>query len=262
MKRLAVVMGDPIAHSKSPQILNAAFAAKGIDAVYVAWRVRERALAAALATLKETNALGASVTVPHKETAARLVDVLAPEAALLQCVNCITFNDGASEGHNTDAPGLARALKEQKLTKLRSRPAIVLGAGGAARATVAALASLGFATIHVVNRSAARRKSFAAFAKRYGVPIELHAWAALQSLGKDTGLVINATSAQVKHEALVLPAFGKNAVVYDLTYGETPLIRAGVAQFEGSAMLLHQAAVAFELWTGKKAPIEIMRRAM
>jgi shikimate dehydrogenase len=188
--------------------------------------------------------------------------VLSPAAALLQCINCITFDDGVAEGHNTDVPGLERALRGQRLTKLRNRPAIILGAGGAARASVAALAALGFSELHVVNRSAARRRTFRAFAERYGTPVELHAWSAIARLARDAGLVINATSAQVKHEPLALPILGKHAVVYDLTYGDTPLMRAGVARYDGSEMLLHQAAAAFELWTKKRAPVEAMRRAL
>lgn len=262
MKKLAVLLGDPVSHSKSPAMLNAAFHAKRVDAVYVAWRVPTPALKAAISTLAVTGALGANVTVPHKETAAALVDVLSPAAAILECINCITFKDGVAEGHNTDVPGLARALREQRLASLRTRPAIILGAGGAARASVAALASLGFAELHVVNRSAQRRRAFRAFAERYGAPVDLHAWSALAVLANDAGLVINATSAQVKHEALALPRFGKHAVVYDLTYGKTPLVTKGIAKFEGSAMLLHQAAAAFELWTGAKAPLAVMRRAL
>jgi shikimate dehydrogenase len=265
--QLCVLLGDPVAHSRSPHMLNAAFAARGVDAVYLAWRVERAALRPAIATLAATRALGANVTVPHKEAAVRAVDALAPAARLLGCINCITFEDGRSKGHNTDAPGLERALREQvRVPALRRRPAIVLGAGGAARAAVAALAALGFVEIHVVNRSASRRRAFRAFAERTGAPVHVHAWRALLDLARDGALLVNATSAQVKHEPLRVPALRPGAVVYDLTYGNTKLVAAaknrGLLAFDGAAMLLHQAAVAYELWTGQKAPVPIMRRAL
>jgi shikimate dehydrogenase len=189
----------------------------------------------------------------------RLVDSVTEAARDLQCINCITFKNGESTGHNTDAPGLRRALKAHRINK--SGPAVILGAGGAARAAVVALREHGLKQIAVINRSAPRRRAFAPFAKTYDVT--LHPWSELDAACADARLIVNATSAQVKHEGIDLPWIQLGTpVIYDLTYGKTPLVAAaqkqGLKAFDGSRMLLEQAATAFELWTGKKAPIDVM----
>ncbi|MCC6810686.1 MAG: shikimate dehydrogenase [Deltaproteobacteria bacterium] len=263
--RLAVLLGDPVAHSRSPAMLNAAFDARKIDAVYLAWRVGEAALSEAVATLAAVGALGANVTVPHKERAVSCVDALSDRARVMQCVNCVTFDPRGSTGHNTDAPGLERALREQLGKRVRG-PAVILGAGGAARAAAVALQAFGVGEMAVVNRSSQRRRAFNVFATRAGVAVATHPWSDVVRLCADAAIVVNATSAQVKNEALTLPFDRMRAVIYDLTYGRTPLVAraetAGLRAFDGSLMLLHQAAVAFELWTGKTAPLAAMRKAL
>lgn len=266
--RLAVLLGDPVAHSRSPAMHNAAFAATSVDAHYLAWRIGATDLPGALQTLAAVGALGANVTVPHKELAAREAHTLDHVATLLECANTLCFKDGELRGLNTDAPGLERALREdlggRTLRSLRKSDVVLLGAGGAARAALHALCALGFEQLHVANRDAKRRAAFAGFARTLKAPLVTHDWAELGSLA-DARLVINATSAQVKHEALAFPLPAR-AVIYDLSYGPTPLLKAakrrGLVAHEGSGMLLHQAALAFSAWTNKRAPLDAMRKAL
>ncbi len=264
--RLAVLLGHPVAHSRSPAMMNAAFRAKDLDAVYLAWDLPGSAVRGAVRTLGAVGAIGANVTVPHKELAARAADTHSEEVTLLGAANCLVFEDGAARAHNTDAPGLERALRDD--VGRRRGPVLVLGAGGAARATLLALARRGFTEVHIANRDPRRRRQAGVLARAIGLECALHAWETLPAVCAEVAFVINATSAQVRAEALELPLqrLPKGSLVYDLTYGDPPLVRAarrrGLEAHDGSGMLLHQAALAFELWTGKRAPIAHMRRAL
>jgi shikimate dehydrogenase len=264
--RLAVLLGQPVAHSKSPAMMNAAFAARNVDAAYLAWDLDEQAMQAAVATLLATNALGANVTVPHKAVARKLADLCSETVTLLDAANCLVFEDGGVRAENTDAPGLLHALRSD-LKKVKG-PALILGAGGAARAALHALAELGIADVVVCNRDDKRRRALLSTARKLVPDVSLEGWQNIEQCMAESALIINATSAQVKSETLDLPLnrVSKHAAIYDLTYGDTPLVSAakkrGLKAFDGSGMLLHQAAVAFTLWTKKPAPLAAMRSAL
>ena len=156
------VIGDPVEHSRSPQMHNAAFAKAGLDYVYVPFHVRPDDLADAIAGFKAINVVGINVTLPHKQAVIRSVTSISREAELIGAVNTLTFVEGNIYGDNTDAPGVLKALEEDgNMSVPVGENAIVLGAGGAARAVVVALALRGVASITIANRTVEKAVSLA-----------------------------------------------------------------------------------------------------
>jgi shikimate dehydrogenase len=259
--RVAAVIGDPITHSLSPVMFNAAFDAAGLDWVFVALSVVAGDTRRALDGVRSMRMAGLSVTMPHKDAAFELADELTPEAEALRAVNCIVNRAGTLIGHNTDGDGFVAALAADGIDPAGER-CVVLGAGGAARSVVAALGRAG-AEITVVNRSAEKAEIAAALGgARSGVgPIE-----AVEA----ASILVNATSVGMGGSGLPLPAgllARPPGVVVDLVYHpvQTPLLlaarAAGARTIDGVGMLVHQGAFAFRLWTGVDPPIEAMSGA-
>jgi shikimate dehydrogenase len=260
--RVAGVIGDPIRHSRSPAIHNAAFAATGLDWVFCAFEVAGGGAAAALDAVRTLGLGGLSVTMPHKQDVARACDELTPDARALDAVNTVVPRGGGRLlGASTDGEGFLRAVRDEGVDPAAG-PALVLGAGGAARAIALALAGTG-APVTV----AARRPEAAAAAAALADGITGEALA-----GCDPGrfhLVVNATPLGMGGEppAVDPEALNSGQFVVDTVYHpmETPLLAAAHAQgvpcANGLGMLVHQAALAFELWTGHEAPLAAMRAA-
>ncbi|MCU1392479.1 MAG: aroE [Ilumatobacteraceae bacterium] len=265
--RLAGVIGSPVRHSLSPVIHNAAFAAAGLDWVFVAFEVVPGAAAAALAGMRAFGIAGLSVTMPHKDDVAAAVDVLDPAAAALGTVNTVVMQpDGRLAGHSTDGAGFVASLRDAAVDPTGMSVA-VLGAGGAARSVIDALARAGASRIAVVNRSADRAAVAAALAGNrgsVGTPADI----ALADL------VVNATSigmATPGGDASAIPCdvslLHASQVVADLVYHplETSLLAAaracGAQAVDGLGMLVHQAALQQQLWTGIRPDPVAMRVA-
>lgn len=283
---LTGLIGDPVAHSRSPAMHNAAFAHLGIDARYEAWHTPASELPARVAALHAPGVLGANVTLPHKAAVIPLLDALEPEAAQIGAVNTIYRSaDGALVGANTDAPGLLADLREQAGFVPAGRRVVVLGASGAARAAIFALANAGVACLVVANRTAQRAETLVADLRattRETRPppadanIDSADW--LQALALDDpalaaalagcDLLINATSVGWNDAETPLPdpPVSPDALVYDMVYRQTRLLRESAARgartLDGLGMLLHQGALAFTRWTGQQAPLDVMRAAM
>jgi shikimate dehydrogenase len=255
--RATFLLGHPVAHSKSPAMQNAAFAATGVDARYLALDVAPEGLAAALAGLRATNALGCNLTAPHKEAALAHCDTLDASARDAGAVNTIVFRDGQGIGHNTDGSGALDALREGGVMLPGAR-VLLLGAGGAARAVAHALRSAG-ADVTVANRTQAR-------ADALGFPTI--PWGRIPDVMANVDLLVNATTLGLHGEPAPAPLAKMPATgaVFDCVYGDTPLARAaqerGLRLVRGGSMLLHQGARAFTLWTGKPAPLAAMRGAL
>jgi len=256
------VIGSPVRHSLSPAIHNAAFAASGSDWAYLAFEVEEAGVVAALAGGAVLGLRGLSVTMPLKAAVAAAVDVLSPVAAVLGAVNTVTFGPDRTLGDNTDGGGFLDAVAAAGVT-LGGVRAVVLGAGGAARAVVAALAGVGADRVTVVNRTQARAAAaadLAGAAGRVGAEGDVAA----------ADLVVNATPIGMAATpgAGRLPPGGElvhaGQVVVDLVYHpvRTPLLieagRRGATVVDGVGMLVYQAARQFERWTGQPAPVEVM----
>jgi shikimate dehydrogenase len=263
------VIGWPVAHSLSPPIHNTAFAALGLDWVYVPLPVPPGRLPEAAYGLVALGLAGANVTMPHKGEAAGLCAELSEDARRTGAVNTIVVGpDGALAGHNTDAPGFERFLRRDVGYEPGGRTALILGAGGAARACALALARGGLARLHVAARDPARARGVVRAVEGHPTEVVVEPFGAVAGRAvEDLSLLVNATPLGADGEALPLPALGPGVVVVDLLYRPetTPLLaearRTGAAAFGGLGLLLHQAALSFELWTGRPAPLEAMSAA-
>ncbi len=273
--RVVGVVGDPVAHSLSPLLHNAAFDAMGLDWVSVGFRVAAGEVPDALRGMRALRLAGLSVTTPHKDAAAGAVDELSPVADRLGAVNCIVPRDEKLVGESTDGEGLLRAVKRICNFDPAEKRCAVIGAGGAARAVVLALAEAGAAEVVVVNRSADRGRMAATLAGkrgRLGTPDDIG----------DCELVVQATTVGMSpgpgerperterpNNVPVDPSvLGRGQLVVDLVY--TPVVTAfmeaakenGARVVGGIGMLVHQAALAVELWTSNNAPVDAMWKAV
>jgi len=263
--RIAGVMGWPVEHSLSPAIHNAAYEALGLAWVYVALPVQPGAMPAAVAGLAAMGFVGANVTMPHKDAAADAVDRLTEDAARLRAVNTIHVLPDGTLGANTDAPGFGRFLERDAGFEAAGASALLFGAGGAARACALALARAGAARVVVALREPVRVAALAAALD--GFPTEVAAVPFDAAADEPVDLIVNATPLGAHGEILPLPRVDSTTLAVDLLYlpAITPLqasVRdAGGAAFGGLGLLLHQAALAVELWTGQPAPMEAMSAA-
>jgi len=266
------LIGQPVAHSLSPALHNAAFAALGMDAHYDARDVSAQELVEAVAAFRQADCLGANVTAPHKQAALALMDDLSEEVVALGALNTIVNQSGRLIGANTDARGLARWMREVGIDPA-GQPALVLGAGGAARATVWALADLGASSIRVLNRTVERAQDLVETLRPRVSNTVLSCGSlaeAAEPPEQPWHVIVNATSLShhggtpVVHPGCYSPA----CVAIELAYNppETGFMvaarRAGARAENGLGMLLHQAALAFERWTGQAAPMAAYAAAL
>lgn len=261
--RVAGVVGWPIEHSLSPTIHNAAYRSAGLDWVYVAFGVPEGELEMAVRGLRSAGVVGINVTMPHKEAAAGAATVLSEDAERLRAANVLTLGDEIT-GDNTDCLGFERFLADDPGFDPAGRSAVVFGAGGAARACALALARGGLERLAVAVRDASRAAPVEAAVDGLGTKVEVVDFAAAVA-GFD--LVVNATPLGQEGEPVPAEGLGPGQIVVDLVYRPaiTPLMaaarEAGAQAFGGLGLLLHQAALTFELWTGQVAPMPEMSAA-
>lgn len=263
----AFVIGHPIAHSRSPKIHRHWLEAHGISGSYEAIDVAPDDLADFIRGLKERGFRGGNVTIPHKEAVFGLVERRDEAAVEIGAVNTLWIEDDVLWGGNTDAHGFAANLDEYAPDWFRNGPAVVLGAGGAARAIIHALKQRGMKDIRIVNRTLSRAQELA---DRFGLGVTAHETAATGALLGDTGLLIN-TTALGMHGNEGLPAdparLPGTAIVTDIVYVplQTPLLavaaRCGLKTVDGLGMLLHQAVPGFEHWFGKRPVVTPALRA-
>ncbi len=282
--RICGLFGYPVDHSLSPAMHNSAFDYYGMNWAYVPFAVRPEDLSGAVAAVRALGLAGVNVTVPHKRAAAGLVDSLSPAARLSGAVNTIVNSGGELAGHNTDGEGFVRALEEEAGLQATAGPALILGAGGAARAVAVALALSGSPEVIVANRTPERAAELSdLIRKNTGCAASVLNWPGPQERGVDyrewaavlgrVRLVVQTTPLGMNPREKEAPPFpfellNGGHVVVDLVYNP-PLtgfmgrcLAAGARVFNGMGMLLHQGAAAFELWTGVPAPVEVMRNAL
>jgi shikimate dehydrogenase len=263
--RVAGVIGWPVDHSLSPAIHNAAFAALGMDWVYVPLAVSPPRLREAVRGLPALGFAGANVTMPHKTQAAELVDACSDDARVLRAVNTIVVGADEVSGHNTDALGFERFLREDAGFDPSGRSALVFGAGGAARACALALARGGLASLAVAVREPSRAADLRSVVDAFETDVAVVTLEEASRMPSD--LVVNATPLGVHGEALPLPSLGSGVVAVDLLYRPTATPfqisarEAGSVVFGGLGLLLRQAALSFELWTGQAPPLPVMSAA-
>ena len=259
------IIGWPVDHSLSPALHNAAFAAAGLDWVYVPLPVAPGALSEALNGLVAAGFSGANVTMPHKTEAAERAHDLSEDARRLGAVNTVVIEDGRLHGHNTDVGGFERFLRRDAGFDPAGRSVLLYGAGGAARAAALAVMRAGAASVIVAVREPARAVDLrGALAD---LPGDLEILPLEDAPGVQADLIVNATPVGIAGDVLPLPSLGPSTLVVDLLYhpATTPLLAeahaAGASAFGGLGLLLQQAALSFELWTATPAPLDVMSAA-
>ncbi len=269
------IIGYPIGHSISPRFQQAALDFCGIDAKYRAYPVAPEDVGRFVAGLRQPGILGINVTVPHKEAVIPFLDEIDDWATEAGAVNTIVNRQGRLTGHNTDGYGFLRALQEGGGFQPRGRRTLILGAGGAARGVVLALAREGVGYLTIANRTPERAESLAQLARGRGIaaqPIPLSG-ADLTEAAASAELIVNCTTIGMTHgpgaadSPLPRQAIPVTALVYDLVYNplETRLLRdaaqIGAATLGGIQMLVYQGAASFELWHEQPAPVAVMLEA-
>ncbi|MGB8331459.1 MAG: shikimate dehydrogenase [Polyangiales bacterium] len=270
------IFGWPVAHSKSPKMHESAARALGIRLRYERFEVAPVDLKDAVRRQHELGIDGYNLTVPHKEAIVDLIDEVAPGAQTIGAVNTVVRTAGRYVGHNTDAPGLVRSLEETGV-QLRNARVVVLGAGGAARAVVVGLSHAGAQAIAVLSRRPEQSKALTdSLAGRLQCALESAPIGEASTYFPNATLLVQATSATLESNpsaaefaaSLPMEALPADATVVDLVYKPlrtSVLARAeecGLSVVDGLGMLLYQGAIAFEMWTGLRPPIDVMRSAL
>lgn len=277
------VFGDPVAHSLSPQLQNAALQSAGLQLQYARFQISEEELQPALRLLPQLKFAGANLTIPHKITGAAFVDELDDFARRVGAINTVLVDGEKLIGFNTDGPGFSRAIRQEFWVDLRDLRVLLFGAaGGAGRAIAMQCAAEGCERLVLVNRTHEKAQQLAAELKPFfsdtrvtgpvarleAVPWEEHA---LRFQIANADIIVNATSLGMKRsDPPLLPAalIAPHLMVYDTVYtrARTPLLHAavdaGARVANGTSMLLHQGALSFETWFDRDAPVEAMRRAL
>lgn len=282
MKQVGLI-GYPVAHSRSPQMHNAAFREIGFDAAYTLWETPPGTLAERVASLRAGDMLGANVTIPYKEDVVPLLDECNVLAGRIGAVNTIVNRSGKLVGYNTDAPGLIRALAERPGSPFdaRDKEAVILGTGGAARGAAIALIDAGAKSVCIIGRDKERFEALLQHllvvsselqAPQTRIDGALFNKFRANSILQRADLVVNATSVGLtKSDDPLLIDVNQlpiGSLVMDMVFnaGLTPLLQAAQAHgcfvMHGLSMLLYQGTLAFELWTGRDAPVEVMRDAL
>lgn len=269
--KIVGLIGYPVEHSKSPVMHNAAFDSLGLDFMYLLFSVRPPYLKEAVMGLRALNIVGANITIPYKEEVMKYLDDITAEAKLIGAVNTIHIQDGKLIGYNTDGQGFITSLLTDGRVKLEGQKVLLIGAGGAGKAVAVKLAERGVERLVITDKIEEKAKALVGRLQEnipdcpvYAMPPGDKEFA--KTLFGST-LLINATPVGMKEgdPPIIDPEYlHKGLFVYDVIYNrETPLIEAakkrGLRTLDGMGMLIHQGAASFEIWTGQKAPIEVMR---
>jgi shikimate dehydrogenase len=270
--RVCAVIGDPIEHSLSPAIQNAAFSALGLDFVYTAFRVKTSEVKDALVGMRVLGIAGFNVTMPLKEAVIPHLDELDENARFLNSVNTIHNRDGKLFGYSTDGTGALKALKENGADP-KGKRVVLLGSGAAARAIAYALVQETDELV-VLNRTVSGAEKLAETLRRKfnrKIVADLLAPEVVKGQVGGSDILVNATCVGMKphvHQSLIAPDSLKvDLTVMDIVYNpvETKLARdakaVGAKVISGVEMLIYQGAASFEIWTGKQAPVQVMRKA-
>lgn len=270
--RVCGIIGDPIEHTLSPVMQNAAFREMGLDYIYLPFKVAEGNLSEAIDGLRALNMAGINVTIPHKVVVIPLLDDIDGQAGYIGAVNTIVNQGGSLKGYNTDASGFYQALTANKI-EVSKKKIVILGAGGASRAIAFILADKG-AELTILNRSLDSAQTIAERvfqALRTEIKVDKLTVKNLEPVLDEADILVNTTSLGMSPDLTETPVparlLKKELVVFDIIYNplKTRLIKEaekeGARVLNGLEMLVRQGAAAFELWTGLKAPIEVMRKA-
>jgi shikimate dehydrogenase len=266
MTKTYAVIGDPIDHSFSPALHNAAFLFMGLDCTYIAYRIPKGELESGIGALKKIGIAGFNVTIPHKVDMMKFLDEVDNECNLVGATNTVVNNLGYLKGYNTDVEGFLEPIKKRKIDS-KDSDVLLIGAGGTARAIIVGFSKEKVHKISIANRTRQSAEELIKFAKNLGVESD---YLDLQSAGEATNrykFVVNATSVGLKGVGCPISTrnINRDSIVYDIVYipVETPLIEQsknqGATIIYGWEMLLAQAMKSFEIWTSKQVPYEAMK---
>lgn len=262
------IIGDPINHSLSPGMQNAAFNALGLNCTFIAFRVPANELKESIESLRSINISGFNVTVPHKVEVMNYLDELDVTAKKAEAVNTVNNIEGILKGYNTDIHGFIEPLRRRHVD-FKGLKVLLIGAGGAARAVIAALSGQeGIAKVIIANRNPERAKELANIGLGLGLKCETISLDKAQDISSDSDLVVNSTTIGMNNEPSVIDVdhIKKGSIVYDIVYRPvtTELIEnakyAQATVVYGYEMLIEQGAKAFEIWTGIPAPRDVMKK--
>lgn len=264
------IIGDPIDHSLSPAIHNAAFNTLGLNCSYIAFRVQEGQLKNSIDSLRSINIGGFNVTMPHKVKVLNYVDRCDKTVELVGAANTVNNEEGKFCAYNTDVAGFIRPLRERKIG-FNGIEVLILGAGGAARAVVVALSGeKGIANINIFNRSTDRSTNLANLIKKLGLKASIISIDDIQKIASKSDLIINTTPLGMSNEESLIKSasISKDSIVYDIVYKpiNTKLIEnaktAGAQVVYGYEMLLEQATTSFKIWLKMDPPIDSMKKVL
>lgn len=268
MRKIVGIIGCPLGHTLSPAMHNAAFRKLGIDYEYIPFEVEPEDLKEALSGLRALHIAGFNVTIPHKEAIVPLLDEVTKLARTIGAVNTVQNQEGKLVGYNTDGPGFIESLKEDANFEPEGKSAVVLGAGGASRAVSTMLSEAGVKSLTIADVVEEKAKELSEYLGEPCRFVKINSFE-LKTLIEEADLLVNTTPIGMspKINASPLPEkvkLNKNALVYDLVYNpeETKLLKvakaAGCKTCSGLGMLVRQGALAFSVFTGEEAPVDIM----
>ena len=269
MSKTYAVIGDPIDHSLSPNIHNAAFRHSKLDHTYIAYKIPAGELAAGIEALKAIKIAGFNVTIPHKIEMMKFLDEMDTTCKVIGAVNTVLNENGKLKGYNTDMIGFLDPIKKKNFT-IKNSQVLLLGAGGAARAIITAMIKEKASKISIVNRTQENANKLADFAKKIGGNVDTISIQEANKLITDYKFIINSTSIGMRNEPSPISTenIGKNSIVYDIVYQpiNTDLIKKskenGATIIYGYEMLLSQAACSFEIWHKMEAPYDAMKNVL
>lgn len=271
---LVGVFGYPVAENPTVVMQEAGFRARGLNWRYLTIEVRPEQLADAMRGLRAMNFAGINLTIPHKVAVIQYLDGLSPEAELIGAVNTVVREDGRYIGHNTDGKGFVGSVRDDAGMDPRGKRVVFLGAGGAARAMAVEMALAGAAHITIVNRTAKRGQKLARLLnEKTPAKAEFVHWQGSYVVPAEVDILANATSIGLYPDVDTLPPVALDSLRPDLLVcdvipnpPQTAFLKAaqarGARTLDGLGMLVGQGAIAFKMWTGVDAPVDVMRRAL
>ena len=269
MLKTFAVIGDPIDHSLSPTIHNAAYRQLGLECTYIAYRIPKGQLDVEIDSLKKIKISGFNVTIPHKINVMEYLDELDENCKTIGACNTVINDDGNLKGYNTDMDGFLEPIKNRNIT-IQNSKILLFGAGGAARAIIAGLAKEKARHVTIVNRTTEHGLQLKEFSGSIGLNSEVKTIEEMNEFHADYDLIINSSSLGLKNESSPIPIkiINQETVVYDIVYKpvNTELIKESKKKnaeiIYGYEMLLGQAIRSFEIWLEQKAPYDEMKKAL
>ena len=269
MLKTYAVIGDPIEHSLSPTIHNAAYRELGMECTYIAYRVAKDDLASGIESLKKIKIAGFNVTIPHKIEMMNYLDNVDENCKKIGAVNTVLNDDGILRGFNTDMDGFLEPIKRKEM-EIKNSKILLLGAGGASRAIVAGFQKENAREITIINRTKNNGDKLAEFSKELGLNASSKTIEDMDSFDPDFDFIVNASSLGLKNENNIIPEklFDEKTTVYDIVYKpvKTDFINKAKEKnckiIFGYEMLLGQAIRSFEIWLDRKAPYDVMKRSI